>query len=586
MGANQSNLSKPGYGYDMVVAVTQSSINGIMKEFLHNSGSPAVAMYYVMDDSGNPKAITKTALLKVTGGIDPLAIPAGTPITDAKIQALAKASFWYAFEAKVGLPPGYAPVNPSGPALPDIVEFTASEGMVDYNLTCSEFQVVEASYGPKGIISWLNETQPNGNAWLFNAHVPTSQIPVTDYSNLPSDVKNATSGLSAGTFSVQQLLLDLDKAILNTSATIVGVEPGTPLYNALSSVFLGAYFTQLKASGHPVLNYSIKQASAPAASISVNDLELWINPYVGANGIKVDHPNATQQNLQTLNYLCSTAGNSLAPPAQFTWNWVDENELATTAGVMAIKKSIFVQYLKKELAEIGAGPSLSRIPIPKIHIEEDLSGGSLSLGFVLGESPQFPLSVRSYHIDNTGNTVLNFGWSSSGEDESHGYLGVKLGEFKVKYYANSEIALSGDKITLTNHFVMHGNLNILHVGKADGNWIDVTVTTDYVLGVDASGNLTITQQTPVVGPNNGNTGENIIIKLLHWLDSDITLSHIVNSFASWAETISQQSVDNVAMALNGSRKWVFPGGKTFSFQSTGFSDSQDLVANLLYNSTH
>ncbi len=587
MGANQSDLSNARYGYDMVVAVTQESINGTMKEYLSGGSSPEVIMYYVMDSSGNPKSISKADLLKATGGVDPLSIPASTPLTDPRLKAVSKAFFWYGFKAKIGLPPGYAPITPNGPALPNVVTLTASKGMVNYNLMCSEFQVVEASYGPRGIVAWLNESQPNGKGWFFNAKIPISQVEVSDDSNLPTDVKNAANALPAGTFSVQQLLLELDKAILNNPPKIEGVKPGTPLYTALNEIFLGAYFAQMKASGQPVLNYSIHQASAPAGSISVADLELSINPILGANGQPISNPTPAQQNLDTLCYLCTTPGHPLPPATQFTWNWVDESEAATTAGTMAIKKSVFVDHLQKQLAAVGAGPALCKIPQPNIHVNEDLTGGSLNLTFVPAPNNKFPLSERSYQVPTVdGPVVLSLGWAASGKDESHGYLGAKLGEFKVKYYITSSITLSTNKITLTNHFVMHADLSVLHFATADGNWVDVEITTDYLMGVDASGGLSITQQPSVIGKNKGNTGENLIIKLMHFFDSDITLKHIINTFNNWAAGLSQQSIDSLSAALNGSRKWVFPGGKTFSFESTGFSDSQDLVANLLYNSTH
>jgi len=47
MSATQSYLSSPRYGYDFVVATTQTSINATIKEFLSKGTEPEVLVCYV-----------------------------------------------------------------------------------------------------------------------------------------------------------------------------------------------------------------------------------------------------------------------------------------------------------------------------------------------------------------------------------------------------------------------------------------------------------------------------------------------------------------------------------------------------------
>jgi len=285
-----------------------------------------VIMCYVMDQNGNPEAIDYKTLVAQAKGTDPFSVPNGASPGSSQVRNLSAAYFMYAFKARIGLPPGYAPLTPEGPPLPNVVVLGANTASVSYNLMCSEFTVIEASYGPHGIISWLNQSQASGSAWIFTSRVDLRLTPTSAYGSLPPAVQDRIKNLGGSAFSVQQLLFDLDNAALQTVPTISGVTPGTPLYTCLETMFLGAYFNSLKESGQPVLGYAVTQSTALSSSLTLTDLNMEVNPFVGSDGQPVSSPTPQQQDLGTLCYLCAANGHTLPAATEFTWNWIDPSE--------------------------------------------------------------------------------------------------------------------------------------------------------------------------------------------------------------------------------------------------------------------
>jgi hypothetical protein len=75
MPASASFLSDAKYGYDIVVATTQMSINSIMLNFLAARQEPTVNVCYIADQQGVPTDIDYKQLKKNAQGIDPFALP-------------------------------------------------------------------------------------------------------------------------------------------------------------------------------------------------------------------------------------------------------------------------------------------------------------------------------------------------------------------------------------------------------------------------------------------------------------------------------------------------------------------------------
>ncbi len=578
MSAINSDLSNSRYGYDAVVALTQASIDGTMKEFMSNLDTKEVIQCYIMDDNGNPQSIDYKELLQKTDGIDPFLLPESN-VGDDQLKKLAAASFYYGFKAAIGLPDGYAPLDPSGPALPNIVTLNANSNQVSYNLMCSDFTVVEAKYGPKGIIGWLNNSQPSGKAWFFNANIPLSQLNVGANDASPS-VQNAVSGLAPDTFSVQKLMLELDKAIVNTVPDIFGVVAGSPLDTALRSVFTGAYFAQLQQNGDPVLNYHITYKNVPPSSITLTGVELEVNPYID-NGSPVNTPDSNQAKAQSLCYLCEANNNPMKTPTEFLFNWVEMNDVNTYAGVMAINRNTFADFIKSLLDQTLTGINLDYGKILDIDVKTKLAV-PYAVEFKYGMEGVNNGKVYSLVNDPSDPThVLTYSWSTSDTSKSHD-IGIEVGKFKCDYTANSDVYFEGNSIKIVTHLVVHGDIEILKIGKASGNWGDFTKTTNFIMSV-VNNKIQVKSDDSPPSDNSQSVDDNIFSKIITMGELkkqvlDKIKDNIQNSLTS---SLDHQAAE-VQNVMNGPQSWIFPGGDTFSFQDVSFSDNQDLVSNLLY----
>jgi hypothetical protein len=560
MGYSQSYLSGPAYGYDFVVATTQESINATMKAYLAGLNAPEVIQCYVYDQNNNPQLIDYNKLLQQAGITDLFAIPNGTATTDPRLVSLANVGFAYAFKAAIGLPPGYAPTD-----IPDIVTLNPSTSTAVFNLMCSEFTVVELSYGPRNQNTWLNQSQPSGDAWIFSSNVALQSLTVgsEQYNKLPPDVQKQINNLGANAFSVQQLLFDLDNAALESVPKITNVAPGTPLYTALQTVFLGAYFTQMQASGQPVLGYTIAQSTVQPSSLTLTSFELEANAYVGSNGTPVSSPTTQEQQVQPLCYLCAANGNKLNPPTQFNWNWIDLTEASQHQGVMSINRNTLANWIAAELAPMLPANCYSP------HVRVWLSGTfdttvNYQWGLTSGQTP-------TQTIPAAGPVVLTFSYQSPTAEDDAGLNG-DMGEMKLSSSFNVTVTFQGDTIVITQHLVVYTYVRSLATG-AGGNVVDKTVTDTYTLAVDQNGDLKASQTT-TTQDNSQSPGTN------GFLNFFTGLNDLLDDAKSWANNFAGARLQSLPISV--AQNFVFPGGNTFTFSDVCFSNNQDLVSHITY----
>jgi hypothetical protein len=159
--------------------------------------------------------IDYATLVAAASGTDPLAVPAGTPGHDPRVQNLGNAGFAFAVKAKLGLPPGIPPAS-----LPPIIALRPGQSNVTYTVTFAEFAMAEIVYGPRNSVSWFSQAQPRGTSWTFSGTVDL------DFQDIKfSDIKKqeVVERLKAignpGMFGVRQLYYDV-----NSSGLVQGFE--------------------------------------------------------------------------------------------------------------------------------------------------------------------------------------------------------------------------------------------------------------------------------------------------------------------------------------------------------------------------
>lgn len=560
MGYSQSNLSGAAYGYDFVVATTQESINATMKAYLAGLNAPEVIQCYIYNQNNQPQLIDYNTLLQQAGITDLFGIPNGTSAQDDRLVKLANVGFAYAFKAAIGLPAGYAPT-----AIPDVVTLNPSTSTVVFNLMCSTFTVVELTYGPRNQNTWLNQSQQPGNAWTFTSNVALQNITVGSnaYNKLPPAVQQQIGNMGANAFSVQQLLFDLDNAALESVPQITGVAPGTPLYTALQTVFLGAYFTQMQAEGQPVLSYTIAQTTTDHSSLPLTALELEANAYVDGNGTPVQSPSAAEQQVQPLCYLCATNGNTLRPPTQFNWNWIDLTEASQHQGVMAINRNTLANWIGAQLApQLGAN---CYNPSVRVWLSGFLDTTvNYQWGLTSGQTPTQTLNA-------SGPNVLTFSWQSGTAEDDAG-AGGDMGKMELSSSFNVNVSFQGNTIVITQHLVVYAYVRSLATGDG-GNIVDKTITDTYTLAVDQNGNLMATQTTSTQD-NSQSPGTNGFLNFFTDLNS------LLDSAKTWANNFAGARLQSLPISVV--QNFVFPGGNTFTFSDVCFSNNQDMVSHITY----
>lgn len=567
MSSSASDLSNAQYGYDMVVAVTQSAVNATMQQWLDQVDQPPFIMGYTYDpdapDPTNPYvAIPDWSAFVADLGFDPFDVPNGTDESDPQVQALMAAYFAFGFQTQIGLPP----VDLSD--LPDVIVMDKSGSTVTYNMTNKSFSVIgiqSPAYGPK---TWLNASQSSDDLWTFGFTVDLdlrSDNINNHFSSLPPDTQKTIKNLGEDMFSVQQLFLDLNTAALSDSHTITGLDPTSTIYQMLTSAFFTEYFTALTASGGVMLGYSVtsSQPFSDTVSLIPTDLNFEVCAYQ-ESGKPTDDYSA-----YTLNYLIMSDGHTMPAPVPFQWNWVDKTELSQEAGVMSINRDNFRDFLNSQL-----GPALSGLAM-----KPDCSFSINLIKATIGTSFSQDSASQSFDAQDSGGTLLT--WSYESKDEDSDTFVPNWGNWSVDYTASCTVSASGTTLTAVAKVNAKCHLNI-EGGVTEGNWASYEITTDYTLGTDSSGRLTVTASDPSVVDKSEKPDPNWWSTLVSAGTIDDCVDSIQGYLQPLLEGFGTGMEGSIATMLNGSAGWVFPGGETYSFTGASFSDNQDLVATLLY----
>lgn len=556
MSAKDSYLSAPQFGFDVVVAVTQASINATMKAYLATLKQPVVSQYYVADESGNPAAIEREALLSRTGGVDPFSIPPGVDVrVDPRFQRLQEARFMTGFRARIGLPQGLEPLK-----IPDVVVLGTDTSAVTYNLMCEQFSVVQyvpgGGYAPA---TWRHDQQQPGAPWIFTSKVDLrlSKVEESQYGTLPPDVREALKNLGEEAFSVQQLLLDLNTARLQSTPEIVGLAPGTDTYMILQKYFLGAYFKSLSDNGDPVLGYSMKATGPDRSSLRLTDLSLEVCPLLGPDS--ATRPTREQQRFATLNYLCAVQEKPLPPATRFNWNWVETSEGALKHGVVAVCRTTFAAYFLAALREhISAN-------CYKPFVQNSMDGATIQWTWHMtrGQEPNITMSP-------TGARVIEASYSASHEADAGVGGMMAAGELRSSYKLT--VDFSGTTIKISQCLVVYLRVRS-GTSVADGHVINKELTDTYNLAVSKDGDVTATLES---------TEEDRAALSKAGVFSNLlgNVNEIAANVTAWLSKFTHTSLTHIPVSAI--QRFIFPGGRTFAFKSVAFSEHQDLVCDITY----
>lgn len=551
MSATQSDLAPTGFDY--VVAVTQDSVNARLAEYLYGNLGEAV-LCYVYDDDNNPVQTDYAKFVANAGNTDPFTVPNGTPASDPRVQNLNNAAFAFAVKAKLGLPPGVPPAS-----LPPVIALKPGQSDVTYTMLFAEFVATALSFGPRGSVTWFNESQPYGTAWTFSGLVDLNFADAS-FGSLSNDAQTRLKDIGdQNMFGVQQLYYDLNNSGLEKSFAFDKLPTNNPINGFMVDDFIGTYWAALK--GNEVLGFGVRQVTPTQPSaIAVTDLNFFAPDAVVAGAPL------------TLNYLCATNNDALpaVQNARFGWDWIDAAEADQHDGVAALNRNALARYLNS--ADPGNGalstyvarncyqPSVTVTYKGGIQVEVDYQWGMTA-----GQAPTvtFPTS---------GNTLVTYSYSSGTASDQAGLNG-DAGKMELSSSFDLSVAVQGNQLVVTQHLVVWTYVRYLATDDS-GNVVDKQITDTYTIGVDDTGHIKATLASSVPVDNSKTPQANGFLNF--WAD----VQSLSDSVTQWAQSCVATRLADVPLSFV--ENFVFPGGATFAFTDAGFSAAQDLVAHIAY----
>ncbi|KAF7592488.1 hypothetical protein BBP40_000223 [Aspergillus hancockii] len=575
MESKNSYLSDPRCQCDFVVATTQASINSGLLEYLDEQTQPIQYMCFLQDDRGYPTMqISLEDLMAKSGGINPFYIPEGTPPGDPRVTALSDAGFGVGVMMQMGIPLGHTPQT-----LPQIVTLNTASN-VTFNLFCRQVTVVSIKWGRKGAI-WNVFKQPEGPSmkpWTMKMSVDLTIAGLdeklnTSYFNNHPKVKDqllkALDNLSGTAFSLQQLLFDLDNAVLETVPDFSSVDD-EDARNILENYFRNMYVKTAKEHGLPLVAVTAVAQPRDESTLHMTAFERIVNPLKDSSGSPITNPTESQQAVTTLDYLCAVNNNPVPRISSLDWNWVQPQDVNDSSGVISINRNILRDFIASTLKKSVS--SACYTPIIHESYLELSNGGSPDV--------TFPSGSNTIHME----------YSQSREGPQ------KFGDspdLTTKVDTNYTLDVFFEAATI--RVVQHSFINFrCHIDYEKGNtdylvdwqykFVNKTLTDIYSISVDQTGGLQLLKtketlddrsETVPSAPNGPSDVSDTIMGLLKILVSQVIERAANEVNDSSAATLHERQISKL-------QSFVFPGARVFTYKDPCFSDHQDLVCKITY----
>ncbi|MCJ1438140.1 hypothetical protein MMC27_007527 [Xylographa pallens] len=572
MGVATSNLSDAKYGYDVVVATTQASINSTLWEWLSEAKQPVSYICFLNNpnpSSGHPMIqVTLANLLTLTGGVNPFDIPDQTPPSDPRIAALTK--------AKLCRRPPNANRHPTGNDSQGLADRGPRQQCFRYPIHHVLFPVVHGPESP-GLVGRLVSQDLDAALNVPYFHNTGSKNKAALLAKVDGLKKSGTA------FSLQQLLFDLDHASM-TNPTPFFVPENSIASRMIIESFIPTYVASIEQHGSPIL--SVKALSPTTAVAQLPPIEEYVgdaihislgllpetDPSVLALTalewevsplVNVANPTPTQQDATTLNYLCAVNGHALAAPAAFNWNWVEPKDVDTESGIIAINRRVIANHVLQELLPIATACCVKADFSTTAHWQ---GNASYYWGLYPGQKPSSVL------MPSSGPTVITISYTTDyGSDVENSGATTTAIQILPSYSCN--VAFGGNIITVTQHMVFRVYVRF-DSSSETVNVVDETLTDEYTISVDQNGSLQTTKTSHKPEDHSESPYASSIVNFFTNLNNlmDDIKKNIIAFTATELKSIPFDHLQN----------FIFPGARVFTFKSAMFSTGQDLVCAITY----
>ncbi len=583
MSVQQSDITD--LNYDLVVGVSQRSVNAIMKTYYTNAAEYfwPQTWYFI-----NSLSVDQNTAWQMMGNQDPFEIPSwnGQGTMPANIQSCINGGFTCAFQFTPGDPgnPAVGNTPATYPAwdytyLTYLPKDTFYGQTYNYTLCCQNIQVV---YWDPFTNVWVNYTQPTApnspasSIVKFCAYATlASQTKAYNASDntIPQDVKTQAAALQASNtaFTIQQLIVSLEAMDASTMSTLPFMTTlDECYYQRLAPCFITAYTQALKSSfkSVPTLCYALPQTNqANQTIINPTNVQTAIENFVDTNGNVISSPTTDQVNLSTLNYLCAVNGSIPQTPQQFKWNWFDsDNDASTYDGVIALSKYALGRSIYNQIITYVK----NNCWVPQISCTNN--NGTDAWSF----------SMAANGTLNSDALITN---------NSNNYFAIFL--YNPAAFTTYGVVNTGDYVSITPQFQLEVSIKdastitvtqlsqfsyVIKIGGGEampGTPLNISYTQDYGVIVQPDGTLDFTpgQLQTWGGPSNES------IPYLTNAEGE----QMVQSINTTVQ--SMQSADLTATPLGSLQQVILPGGNAFMFKDAQFTSANDLACEITYLKT-
>lgn len=562
--------------FDLVTALTQRSVNHISKPFVSKQEKidPLGYVYQYNDDAGpNDPMYTLVPYdeAETLLGFDPFGIPDGTDMSDPRVEAIADNNYLVGIKAQFGKPP----VEDS--RIPEPIKFDDGAFSVTYNMILSQFQTFELTYAPgKGEhvravsqTDYLSES-PDNTPFDFIYSVKLSVVAeraATQITTIPLKLRLMVEKNGRHFYSISKANIPISTATLETMPDIPGI-PSTSQVFALLRTFLPKCIAKVDpdAEGIPLGLFGIADRYPQLETAVVpTGLEFRVSPHLTDNGYASGYHDAYM-----LNFYMSTEENTQALPVDPTWNWIGVNEEKNFDGVMAVRRDVFVGYLRDILS-----PELDKVCFdPRTTL---VAGDSnVDVTWVLEACRNVPMYDVVQNPDTEKVMTYEHLQTSVAEDGnvppiSRTYLTTRT---------TSEVFLEHNRIRAATLLKISG---FLKEGDSECGPMEIlkeTITATYFIDVDVNGRIRATLEG----------GEP---KIVGRRFSGLSKWKRANSENDWNEllqnikasigqlvTLMKLHAEDIEKRLNSIGSFAFPAEESMKFVNIAFSKYSDVVAHI------
>jgi hypothetical protein len=529
--------------------------------------------------------VTLEDLVAKTGGVDPFKIPRDTPRTDPRVQALTKVGFAVGVKIRMGLPPGVEPKD-----LPPILELGDLANFATFNILCSDFHIVENELGtsasPNG--KWNVWRQPSGRPWTLKTWVSLVHASLDNQLNgSPHFARNPAKkqrllkklqNISSTSFSLQQLLLDMDNATVQNVPVIEGMRPGSRAHLVVSGQ-LGNIWKAFTKNCHcpPISVVAVPQTSSDPSKLHLRSFDLQVNRVKDRNGDVVKNPTKEQLAATTLDYRCMASGIKLPPAKPFSWNWVESTSINSESGVVAIKRGVFTQYLLDAILPQAKKSCITTDPVVGHRsFENGKLWADWSLTTINNQTPECLLPSAGDQLCVINYTSLDDPDTSSTRGSVCGSDYCRLDVIPYYQCTVSRVGNTlkiGQELAVKVMFKCSGiRLGPIHISfHEECNAFWAISVDNYELSVGQTGCLQIihTGSFPDHSYNEFKNNDSFI-------QTKELLGKIKSAFTAPAP------IDFTTINAAALQNFVFPGGKVFTYKNVRAAPSGDLLCSLTY----